>query len=250
MNQVNDNLVLICGKASTGKSLSLRNIKKPEGVIYLNCEAGKKLPFRSKFKEFVITDPMQIQQAFSEAEGMPEVHTIVIDSLTYLMDMYESIYVIPKAGTKEGMKAWSDYAQYFKTMMQQWVASSSKNVVFIAHTKDILNESEMAIETKVPIKGSLANNGVESYFSTIVSTKKVNLKAIDDYQSDLLNIDEEEEIIGLKYVFQTKLTKETVNEAMRSPLGMWDRKETFIDNDLQHVLNRLHEYYGGSEQAA
>ncbi len=37
----NDNLVLVCGEAIAGKSASLRNIKKPEGVMYLNCEAGK-----------------------------------------------------------------------------------------------------------------------------------------------------------------------------------------------------------------
>ena len=37
---VNDNLVLICGEAVGGKSASLRNIKDPSGVIYLNCESG------------------------------------------------------------------------------------------------------------------------------------------------------------------------------------------------------------------
>ena len=238
---INDNLVLICGKAATGKSASLMNIDKPEGVIYLNCEAGKKLPFRSKFKEFVITDPMQVQQAFAEAEKMSDVHTIVIDSLTYLMDMYESNYVLNASNT---MKAWSDYAQFFKTTMQQWVAASSKNVIFLAHTKDDLNEAEMVMETFVPIKGSAKNNGVESYFSCIISTKKMPIKNLNDYDSDLLNITPEEEALGFKYVFQTKLTKETVNERMRAPLGMWETKETYIDNDVQHVLNRLHSYYG------
>lgn len=243
---INDNLVLICGKAATGKSASLMNIQNPEGVIYLNCEAGKKLPFRSKFKEFVITDPMQVQQAFAEAESLTDVHTIVVDSLTYLMDMYESMYVLNSANT---MKAWGDYAQYFKSMMQQWVASSTKNVIFLAHTKDDLNEADMVMETCVPIKGSAKNNGVESYFSCIMSTKKVPIKKLDGYGSDLLNISDEEDALGFKYVFQTKLTKETVNERMRSPLGMWDTKETYIDNDVQHVLNRLHEYYGAGVAA-
>lgn len=88
---------------------------------------------------------------------MPEIHTIVIDSLTYLLDMYESIYVLPSAN---GMKAWSDFAQYFKTLMQQHVAKSTKNVIFTAHTSDTLNEGEMVMETKVPVKGSLKNNGI------------------------------------------------------------------------------------------
>ena len=38
--ETNDNLVLICGKSGTGKSTSLKNLKNPEGVLYLNCDAG------------------------------------------------------------------------------------------------------------------------------------------------------------------------------------------------------------------
>src|SRR5690606_20828793 len=91
---VNDNLVLIVGKSANGKSASLRNIKDPEGVMYLNCESGKKLPFKAKFKNFVITDPLQVNEAFAHAEKRPDIHTIVIDTLTYLLDMYESQYVL------------------------------------------------------------------------------------------------------------------------------------------------------------
>lgn len=237
---VNDNLILLCGKSAAGKSASLMGLKNPEGVVYLNCEAGKKLPFKSKFKQLVITDPLQVNDAFAEVENMPEVHTVVVDSLTYLMDMYESLYVINSTNT---MKAWGDFAQFFKTMMQNHVANSTKNVIFIAHVKDQVNESEMIMETSVPIKGSVKNNGVESYFSCVIAAKKMRLKDLSNYKSDLLVITPEEEALGFKYVFQTKITKETVNERLRGPLGLWDTKETFIDNNMQLVLDRLHEYY-------
>jgi len=236
----NDHLVLISGKSATGKSACLMDIAKPEGVIYLNCENNKKLPFRSKFTEFNITDPMQVYQAFQEAEGMPEIHTIVVDSLTYLMDLYESKYVLTSSNT---MKAWGDYAQFYKRLMNDHVAKSTKNVIFTAHTADILNESDMALETKVKVKGSIMNQGVESYFSTVISTKKVTLKQLKNYESDLLTITPEEEALGFKYVFQTQITKETVNESMRGPLKMWKTGETYIDNNIQLVIDRLHEYY-------
>lgn len=127
--------------------------------------------------------------------------------------------------------------------MQQHVAKSTKNVIFIAHTSDTMNESEMIMETKVPVKGSLKNNGIESYFTIVLASKKVTLKTLKDYKSDLLTITPEEEALGYKYVFQTKLTKETVNERLRGPLGLWDTKETYIDNNVQLVMNRLYEYY-------
>lgn len=237
---MNNNLVLVSGKSATGKSLSLRNIKDPTGVIYLNCESGKDLPFPAKFKMLTVTDPLQVYQAFEEAEKLPDVHTIVIDTATYLMDMYESVYVLPSSNT---MKAWGDYAQFFKKLMQYYVAKSTKDVIVLAHTSDVLNESEMINETLVKVKGSLMNQGIESYFTQVISSKKVPVTRLDNYKNKLLNINEEEETIGIKYVFQTKLTKETVNERIRSPLGMWDTQHTYIDNDLQLVLDRTHDYY-------
>ena len=237
---INDHLVLLGGKSATGKSASLMNFKNPEGVMYLNCESGKRLPFRSKFQEFTITDPLQVEEAFTHAETKPEIHTIVVDSLTYLMDMYESMYVLNSSNT---MKAWSEYAQYFKRLMQQHVARSSKNVVFIAHTLDTLNEATMSMETNVPVKGSLKNNGVESYFSCVVAAKKVPLKQLKDYDNELLVVTPEEEALGFKYVFQTKITKDTTGERIRGPLGLFNNAETFIDNDMQKVFDRLHEYY-------
>jgi hypothetical protein len=164
----------------------------------------------------------------------------VIDTLTYLLDMYVSMYVAPLA---DGRAAWGQFSQYFKNLMQQKVAACSKNVIFLAHTLDSLNEGEMVMETKVPVQGSLKNNGIESFFSCVLSTKKMTIKALKEFDNPLLVITEEEEALGYKHVFQTRLTKETKDERLRGPMGMWSVKETYIDNNMQLVLNRLHEYY-------
>lgn len=238
---MNQNIIMLAGKSATGKSMALRNIKDPQGVIYLNCENNKSLPFPAKFQQYTVTDPYQVHSAFEAAETKSDVHTIVIDSLTYLMEMFESIYIV---GATNTMNGWSAYAEFFKVLMQKHVASSTKNIIFTAHTLDVLNESEMVMETLIKVKGSLMNNGIESRFNTVVSNKKVPLSKLKGSSSKMLNITEEEELLGFKYVFQTRLTKETVNERIRASLGMWDVAETFIDNDIQHVLDRLHTYYG------
>ena len=241
MDQINDHLVLVGGKAAAGKSASLMFLEDHPGVMYLNCENGKRLPFKAKFKQFTITDPYQVYEAFDAAETMPEIHTIVVDSATYLLDMFESTYVVNSANTQ---KAWGDFFQFFKNLMQVYVARSTKRVIFTAHTLDVLNENEMAMETKVPVKGALKNNGIESFFSVVIAAKKVPLKALKDYQNELLTITPEEEALGFKYVFQTRLTKDTVHERIRGPIGLFDTKETFTDNNMQLILNRLEEYYG------
>ena len=84
---------------------------------------------------------------------------------------------------------------------------------------------------------------IESYFSTVVHAKRLPLKSLEKYENDLLIITEDEEEIGVKYVFQTRVTKDTVTEKMRGPRLMWSRNETFIDNNAQFLLNHLNKFY-------
>lgn len=238
---INDQLVLISGQSATGKSASLQNMRNQERWIYLGCEAGKRLPFKNKFESFTITDPYQVYEAFEHMENNPDKYDgLIIDTQTFLMEMFESMYVIGSADT---MKGWSDYAQFFKNLMQGHVARSDKAVIVMAHTLDVYNEATLSTDTKVPVKGALKNNGIESYFSTVVSTKKISLKNLEDYESGLLNITPQDEMLGYKHVFQTQLTKGTVGDRIRSPMGMFTTPQTFMDNDAQSLLDHLVEYY-------
>jgi len=236
----NDQLALICGYSGTGKSASLRNIKNQERWYYINSEAGKRLPFRNKFQVFNLVDPMDVFNGFAAAKDDPAVDGVIVDSITFLMDMVETQYVITSTNTQQ---AWGQFAQYFKQLMQQSVASLGKPAIFTAHVLDVLDEKNMEMKTSVPVKGSLKNNGVEAYFSTVVATKKMTIKDLEPYKNDLLNISDEEKELGFKHVFQTRITKKTTGERIRSPMGMFTKEETFIDNDAQLLLNRLNEYY-------
>tara|TARA_Y100001963_G_scaffold139959_1_gene206384 strand:+ start:2883 stop:3656 length:774 start_codon:yes stop_codon:yes gene_type:complete len=246
VEQSNDNLVLITGVSGTGKSASLHKLENPEDVLYLNCESGKRLPFSAKFRKgangrvgVTITDPYQVYGVFDAADSMGA-KTIIIDSLTYLMDMFESNYVL---NSDDSRKAWGDYQQFFKKLMQDKVAKSKQAVIFTGHTLAFYNEEQRIIENKMPVKGALKNQGLESYFSLVVSTKKVKIADLEDYKNDLLNITEDDKLVGYKHVFQTRITGDTVNERIRSPMGMFTVKETFIDNDVQALLNRIKTYY-------
>lgn len=238
----NTQVVLLCGRATSGKSMSLRGLNDPNGVMYLNCEAGKRLPFRSGFKEYTITDPYQVPEGIQAAENDPAIHTVIIDSITYLMDMFESLYIYKAT---DGRSAWNDFAQFFKTLIYDSITKSTKNIVVTAHTVSDYNENELIIETKVPIKGALKNTGVESYFTTVIGCKKVTISELEPYESSLLDITEKEKMLGFKYVYQTQLTRETIHDRIRAPDELFSDKETYIDNNIQYVLDRLNEYYTG-----
>lgn len=82
----------------------------------------------------------------------------------------------------------------------------------------------------------------------VISTKRVPTKSLKNYENSMLNITEDDEEDGFKHVFQTRLTKDTINERIRGPMAMWDRSETYIDNDIGHVIKRLQEYYGDDDE--
>ena len=47
---------------------------------------------------------------------------------------------------------WSNYQQFFKNLMQKYVASSKCNVIILAHVRAIRNEAAMIIEKRCPLK--------------------------------------------------------------------------------------------------
>lgn len=236
-------LFMIAGSSATGKSASLMNIEKPEGVLYLNYESSKPLPFQDKFKKvkgaMVAT---QIGNIFEKAEQDPTIHTIVIDSITFLMELFESQEVITATDTR---KAWGEYAQFFKELMQKHIAGSSKNIILIAHNTDEL-QNNGEVKTFVKVKGSLMNNGIEAFLSHIVYSKVIQVKDLKEMNLDpnLLHITEEEEELGFKYVFQTRLTKDTAGSRIRSPMGLFKPNQVYIDNDVELLLQYLENYYG------
>lgn len=241
MSELNTQLVLISGYSATGKSASLRNLRNQEKWFYCSCEAGKSLPFKNSFRDLRIEDPYQVHEAFDYGMAHPEeCEGIIIDSLTFLMDMYESKYVLTASDTR---KAWSGYSQFFKNLMQDKVLKFNKPTIILAHTQDYVDDKTLEMKTYVPIKGALKAQGVESMFTTVVSTKKMSIKDLEPYKNDMLHITEEEELLGYKHCFQTKPTRQTIGERIRSPMGMFSKEETFIDNDCQVLLDHLADYY-------
>lgn len=101
------------------------------------------------------------------------------------------------------------------------------------------------MDYKVPVKGALAKNGLEAYFTTVLNARKVAIKDIEKEaeEGELLTISERDRHLGFKHVFQTRTTKQTVGDRIRSPWGLFKDEETYINNDVQAVIDRLKAYY-------
>lgn len=233
-------VVVVTSVSGRGKSTSLRNL---DNVIHLNCEEGKDIPFSLKGKQFFksahMTSPAQVIESIQWAEDKPQVQTIVIDGLNYLMDMFESQAVYKSADTRA---SWQDYGQFYKDLVHS-IAVSSKDFIILAHVSYRYNEQNLAIEATIPVKGALAKVGLEASFTTIIGADLVKIEDIEKYQNPLLNITEEDREDGVKYVLQTRKLADTKNTLIKVPVGVFQRNEAFIDSDMSLVMQRLREYY-------
>ena len=240
MSDSNNHIVLIVGKPSSGKSSSLRNLDNQDRALYLNTDL-KDLPYKHDFVKVDVDSATDILDYLKEFEEHPDMDKCVLDTLTYLMALYENKVIMHSADTR---KAWQEYAQIYRDTMHL-IKTGSKSYAILAHTDDILDETNMVMESKVPIKGSVGKIGIEGDFTTILTAKRISIKEAKKWtkDNDLLTISDEEEEDGIKYVFQTRIDKSTIGEKTRSHIGLWNRSEKYIDNDLNLVFNRLNEYY-------
>lgn len=235
----NKNIVLIMGKPNSGKSTSLMQLKNQEQMVYLNTDL-KELPFKSRFLKTVeVADALDVLTYITEIENSDKVEGAVLDTVTFLMSMYERQYV---SNAANGQKAWGDYGNFYKEFIHA-IKAGTKDYAILAHEESVLNEQSMQMEARVPIKGSVGRIGVEADFTTILSTKQMPIRKLEGFENDLLHITDEEREDGFKYVFATRVVKESIGEKMRSAIGLWERKELYIDNDLNQVFQRLRKYY-------
>ncbi len=237
----NPQLLLIVGETRTGKSSSLMGLRDQPSWYYANHEPNRSLPFKDSFKKAVIVDPLAVIGAFNTLVADPNSTGLIIDSVTFMMEQYEKMYVSPM---KDGREGWKNYHAFFTDLLQVHVPQCKRHVICLAHTTDSL-DSYNNIVRKIPIKGQLKEKGVESYFQNVIATKKMRVTELDkpEYQNPLLAITDRERRVGFKHVFQTQVTAETVAERISCPMLMWDENETFIDNNVQYVIDRLEQHY-------
>jgi len=240
----NKHIVLIMGQPNSGKSTSLMNMKNQDQMVYLNTDL-KALPFADKFmKNIEVADAADIIDFIDQIEA-GDCDGAVLDTITFLMSMYERQHV---TGAVDGLRAWGEYGNFYRNFIHA-IKSGSKDYAILAHEEVVHNEQTMQLESRVPIKGAVGKIGVEADFTTILSTKQMPLNKLAGIENNLLNITDEEKEDGFKYVFCTRVTKDSVGQKMRAAVGLWNRNELYIDNDLEQVFTRLREYYSPLQEA-
>lgn len=233
--------VLIAGESNTGKSTSLRNLKDRQSYAYLNAD-DKALPIGGAnaflCNTRITEDPEDVLSYYAELEQEPSCKGIVLDTLTFLMGLYERERVNTSANTMEG---WKNYGIFYKEL-NTCIKDSNKTQIIMAHTSPEIDDNGGQI-SRILLKGAAGKIGAEADHTMVVTSKQMPVVKLQAYDTPLLTYSETELATGMKYVFSTIVTKATLGDRTRAPMGFWDLSEQYIDNDVQLILDRMDEFY-------
>jgi adenylate kinase family enzyme len=200
-------LIFVLGNPGTGKSTSLRNLKKEE-VGYVTV-TGKELPFRSTISATTV-------------KSMDEVYKIVLGSKKPIVVIDDVNYLFTKEvfGASEKTDKWDVYDKiskdFFKIIQAILNKDTEQNFYLFGHLEDP-DSNTLALKTLG--QATRKNNNPEGWTNIVFES------AVD--------LDE--------FVFKVK----TDGTGVKSPMEMFE--ESTIPNDLKLVNEKINAYYKGGK---
>lgn len=176
-------LVLILAQSGTGKSSSLRNLKKGEANVIL-C-SGKELPFKT---DLVTRVPKGYMDVITAIESAPA-PIVVIDDANYLMS-FEEMARVNESGYAKFTQMANNMFRVFKTILDK---DSDQTFYVMAH----------------------AENREDGLLRFKTSGKMLSDKIVLE---GLTNIVLTSEIVDGRFVFKTQ----TDGTGVKSPIGMFE----------------------------
>lgn len=195
--------VLVIGHSGSGKSTSLRNLKK-EDYSLVN-PLGKRLPFKGGSEGLVSSNYEEIKNFIAKTPK----NIIVIDDSNYLLTME----MMAKA-REAGYNKFTDIAQnYWKLIEFIKNLDGDKRVYLMSH-EEVDDTGFVGVKTV----GKMLSNQccVEGLYTIVLRAESENGK----------------------FTFRTHTSG---NDIVKSPIGMFE--EDSIDNDLKLVDDKICEYY-------
>lgn len=196
-------LVLVISKSGTGKSSSLRNLKKGEAVVILS--SGKELPFKTDLTTFIPKSYADVTAAIAKASAP----IVVIDDANYLMSFEEMSRV-----TEVGYAKFTQMAQNMFKLFKAVIDKASDQTFYImAHAADT---EDGHIQFKTTGK-MLSEKIVLEGLTNILITNEITAEG--------------------EFVFKVK----TDNTGVKTPINMFDTPT--IPNDLKLVNDAIIKFY-------
>lgn len=234
-------VLCIMGLTGDGKTATCESLDSKD-TVYFNLEpAGNPLPFLAKkLRQFPVADPKELIAHMLNAANSGKFKTIIIDSQTVMMSVYEVLYV-STASPKEKWDRWADYGNLHSNfgLVLGTIKALGINIVVLNHMTYEKDEDGEVTREYANIKGASAKIGIAAAYTNIMRAKRMPTGTLQSYKNPLLKITEDEEDMQVKYVLQTKPLRGEFTSCICATKGVWGKQHAFIDGDAKQALEYL-----------
>jgi len=200
-------LIFVLGHPGTGKSSSLRNLKKDE-LGYVSV-TGKELPFRTDIKPVVAKTSEQVISIIQKSKKP----IVVIDDINYLF----TFQVFGRSHEKDQFQVFRDVGNNFYNLVEAIINKpTDQNFYLFGHIE--INDSGL-VQLKTAGK-TIRDNIAPEGLTNIV------LEAVND--------------LG-EFVFRVK----SDGSGVKTPLDMFE--DGTVSNDLKIINEAINKYYQGGK---
>lgn len=200
-------LIFVLGQPGTGKTTSLRNLKKDE-VGYISV-TGKELPFKSDILPVVAKTPKSVITLVQKSKKP----IVVVDDVNYLF----TFQVFDRVKESDQWEVYKDISINFYNLIETILSKETEqNIYLFGHIE--LNDNNL-IQLKTAgkaIRDKIAPEGLTN----------IVFESVND--------------LG-EFVFRVK----SDGSGVKSPMDMFDT--VTIPNDLKEIDKKINAYYRGAK---
>jgi len=200
-------LIFVLGHPGTGKSSSLRELKKDE-VGYISV-TGKELPFKSDIKPVVAKSPNEVTALVTKSKKP----IIVVDDVNYLF----TFQVFGRSQEKDQFQVFRDIGNNFYKLVEAILNKPTEQNIYLFGHIELNDKNLVQLKTAgKTIRDNIAPEGLTN----------IVLESVND--------------LG-EFVFKVK----SDGSGVKTPIDMFP--DNTIPNDLKVVNDAINKYYKGGK---
>jgi hypothetical protein len=200
-------LIFVLGHPGTGKSSSLRTLKKEE-VGYISV-TGKELPFKSDVKPVVAKSPTEVTTLVTKSQKP----IIVVDDVNYLF----TFQVFGRSQEKDQFQVFRDIGNNFYKLVEAILNKPTEQNIYLFGHIELNDKNLVQLKTAgKTIRDNIAPEGLTN----------IVLEAVND--------------VG-DFVFKVR----SDGTGVKSPIEMF--ADNTVPNDLKLVNEAINKYYKGGK---
>ena len=229
----------IFGVSGSGKTTACQRLMELPTTLYIIAEIGLKRPaFATGCTIVELVDPASLSAVIEEQLATGKFNALIVDTYSSVLSRYESDHVLTSSNTQD---AWGKYGQFHIKSIGYLseLANAGFNVIVINHKKEIYDKEGNLLRSTLPLKGAMANYGVEATFNIMVECCTLDPISIAAFPNPHLVITPREQRQQVKHCFKLEADIGDLSPLIKIPTQLYGEDSLVVNADTLRLVKLI-----------